>query len=62
MVYAKMSGELMRVWISNGKEERIGNTFPGYSDPVGVSMDGKEIYWVRQEPRSTFGLVKDVFE
>jgi hypothetical protein len=52
----------MRVWISNGKEERIGNTFPGYSDPVGVSMDGKEIYWVRQEPRSTFGLIKDPFE
>jgi serine/threonine protein kinase len=54
--------ELWRMWTSSGKEERIGTALPGESWMQHVSMDGKEILWVRQDRRSKLVLVKNVFE
>jgi dipeptidyl aminopeptidase/acylaminoacyl peptidase len=58
----KKGNELWRVWTSTGKEERIGRVLPGNSTMWNVSMDGKEIVWVKWENPSKLVLVKNVFE
>ena len=63
MIYRKQEGdELWRVWTSSGKEERIGRALPGEAYMQHVSLDGKEILWVRSDIRSKIVLVKNVFE
>jgi len=54
--------ELWRIWTSTGKEERIGKKIPGEAWMQDVSMDGKEILWLKYYSPSKLVLVKDVFE
>ena len=54
--------ELIRVWSSNGREERIGTALPGYALMSNVSMDGKELLWIALSYPSQFVLVKNAFE
>jgi eukaryotic-like serine/threonine-protein kinase len=54
--------ELWRVWTATGKEERIGKAIAGNAWMCDVSMDGKEILWLRNISRSKLVLVKNVFE
>jgi serine/threonine protein kinase len=62
-LYKKPSGnELWRVWTSTGKEERIGKVFPGLVGITDISMNGKEILWLRWSVPSKLVLVKNLFE
>jgi hypothetical protein len=54
--------ELWRVWTSTGKEERLGTALPGESWMQSVSMDGKEILWIKTYHPSKLVLVNNVFE
>ncbi len=61
LIYRKQGDELWRVWTSSGKEELIGRV-PLYQDICDVSMDGKEILWLREDVRSKLVVVRNVFE
>jgi hypothetical protein len=54
--------ELWRVWTSTGKEERLGTALPGESWMQSVSMNEKEILWIRTSHPARLVLVKNVFE
>ncbi len=63
MLYRKQGGnELWRVWLAGGRQERMGNWPPGFANISDVSMDGKEILWVRQGQRAKLGLIENLFE
>ncbi len=63
LLYRKQGGnELWRVWLADGRQERIGNWPPGFANISDVSMDGKEILWVRQGQRAKLGLIENLFE
>jgi len=47
---------------STGHEERIGVALPGETFVDDVSMDGKEILWIRTYHPSKLVLVKNLFE
>jgi hypothetical protein len=62
-IYGKPEGdELWRVWSATGKEERIGKALAGRSFVQDVSLDGKEILWIKSDNRSKLVLVKNLFE
>jgi len=62
-VYRKAGGnEIWRVWLANGKEERIGNALPGMTYMVDVSLDGNNILWVEYSGRSKLALIENLFE
>jgi hypothetical protein len=63
MLYKKPGGnELWRVWLRGGKQERMGNWLPGLAWLIDVSMDGREILWVKQGQRAKLGLIENLFE
>ncbi len=62
ILYGDPGKGIWRMWVANGKRERLGEWFPGYTDPCQVSKDGKEIYWIHETFRATLGIIKDVFE
>jgi hypothetical protein len=62
MLYKKPGGnELWRVWLRGGKQERMGNWLP-LALIFDVSMDGREILWVKQGQRAKLGLIENLFE
>jgi eukaryotic-like serine/threonine-protein kinase len=54
--------ELWRVWTSTRKEEKVAESLPLSANMTDVSMDGREILWIKTENRSKLVLVKNVFE
>jgi serine/threonine protein kinase len=62
LILMKQGGELTRLWTSTGKEEHIGKAPFGSAFMHDVSMDGKELLWLRQYDLSKLMLVKNVFE
>jgi serine/threonine protein kinase len=62
-VYRKPGGsELWRMWLPEGKEERIGSALPGMTYIFGVSADGKNILWLEFSGRAKLGLIENLFE
>jgi len=62
LVYRKQGDEIWRVWTDTGKEERIGKALAATAFMIDVSMEGKEILWVKSDNRSKLVLVKNLFE
>jgi serine/threonine protein kinase/dipeptidyl aminopeptidase/acylaminoacyl peptidase len=56
------SNELWRVWLANGKEERVGTAPLEMTYLFDVSMDGKSILWAESYGRSKLALIENLFE
>jgi dipeptidyl aminopeptidase/acylaminoacyl peptidase len=62
-VYQKAGGmELWRVWLSDGRKERLGTALPGRTFISDVSMEGDSLLWLGFTWRSKLGLIANVFE
>ncbi len=62
VIYSKQGNEIWRVWTDTGKEERIGKALGGTAYMIDVSIERKEILWVKVENRSRLMLVKNAFD
>jgi serine/threonine protein kinase/Tol biopolymer transport system component len=62
LFYVNSAAEIWRVWISTGKEERVGTTLPGEAWMHDVDTDRKEILWTKTYYPTKLVLVKNVFE
>jgi serine/threonine protein kinase len=60
----KKRGEnhLWRAWTATWKEEKVGKALLGEAELWHVSMDGKEVLWIKREGRYQLVLVKNLFE
>ena len=56
------SNEIWRVWLTSGKEERVGKALSGMAYMNDVSMDGGTILWLEVSGNSKLALIENLFE
>ena len=56
------TNELWRVWLHDGRQERVGTALPGSTYLFDVSMDGNDLLWIATDQRSKLALIENLFE
>jgi dipeptidyl aminopeptidase/acylaminoacyl peptidase len=64
LIYQKSPGELLRVSLLSGKEERIPNSFPGFSFGAAPSLnpDTKEIIYAQIRSQGKLVMIENLFK
>ena len=63
LVYQKLDpNEIWRVWLTGGRTERIGAAPSGTTFIQDVSMNGKEILWLKGASRDKLAVIENPFE
>jgi hypothetical protein len=62
LYYVKNVGELRRITLPDGKEQRLPGTFPFLKSEFNVSYDGQEIVWVDHRKQGKLVMIENLFK
>ncbi len=62
LLYVKSPGELWKISLPDGKQERLPRNFPGLVRWFSISQDGKEIVYVEQRQAGKLVMIENLFK
>jgi len=62
LLYVKSPGELWKISVPDGKQERLPRNFPGLSYFFSISQDGKEIVYIEKREAGKLVMIENLFK